>query len=166
MTFASTTTNDFLTGRAAVLSPSNSGDVTARYKLPLLTTDLTLNNLGNIGILPAGCIPVALLIDSDDLDSNGAPTIAWSVGVSNAAVVNNIHGTGGTDISVLPIDGGAAWGTGLTVSQNGGQVQVLSKALSRVLPATYDRYLTLKATAASATAVAGEAGIILTYRFA
>lgn len=166
MTFAATTTNDFLTGRVPTVTPSNSSDNTVRYKLPLLTTDLTLNNLGNIGILPAGCVPVSLLIDSDDLDSNASPTIAWSVGVSNAAVVNNIQGSGGTDISVLAVDGGAAWGTAQTVSQAGGQAQVLSKAMARVTPTTYDRYIMLKATAAAATPVAGEVGLVLTYRFA
>lgn len=166
MPFASTTTNDFLTGRAPVVSPSNSSDISTRFKLPLAVGDLTLNNLGNIGVLPAGCVPVALVVDSDDLDSNASPTIAWSVGVSNAAVVNNIQGANGTAISTAAIDGGAAWGTGITVSQAGGQVQSFSKALARVAPATYDRYIMIQATAAAATAVAGEIGVSLTYRFA
>ncbi|MFZ6813540.1 hypothetical protein ACO0K3_03665 [Undibacterium sp. Rencai35W] len=166
MAFASTTTNDFLIGRTPTPTPSNSSDVTVRFKLPFVAGDLTLNNLGNIGILPAGCVPVALLIDSDKLDTNGTPTIAWQLGISNAAVVNNVQGAGGTAISALTADGGAAWATAQTVSQNGGQVQALSKALSRVTPTTYDRYIMIQATAAAATAAAGEAAIIFTYRFA
>lgn len=164
MPFATTTTNDYLQGRTPIITPAGSGDVTVRFKLPLATGDLALNTVGNVGILPAGCVPVALLMDSDDLDTNGTPTLAWSVGVSNAVVVNNIQGAGGTDISASTIDGGAAWGTAQTVSQAGGQVQVLSKALSRVGPAPYDRYIMLKATTAAATAAAGEIGLTFTYR--
>lgn len=166
MAFASTTTNDFLLGRSPVPFPAGLETISQRFKLPLATADLALNTVGNIGILPAGCIPVELIIDSDDLDSNGTPTIAWSIGVSNGAVTNNQQSAAGTDISTATADGGAAWGTGITVSQAGGQVQVLSKALSRVTPVNYDRYIVLKATAAAATAVAGEIGVMLQYRAA
>lgn len=166
MAFAAATTNDFLTGRAPVLFPSGIETISQRYKLTLATADEAAAVFGNIGILPAGCIPTEVIIDSDDLDSNATPTLVWAVGVSNAAVVNNVQGTGVTALSVLAADGGAAWGTGITVSQAGGQVQVLSKALSRVTPTTYDRYICLNATAGAATAVAGEIGVMLQYRAA
>lgn len=166
MAFAATTTNDHLTGRTPVPFPAGLETISQRFKLPLATADLALNTVGNIGILPAGCIPMQVIIDSDDLDSNGTPTIAWSIGISNGAVTNNQQSASGTDISTAAADGGAAWGTGITVSQAGGQVQVFSKALSRVTPVNYDRYIMLKATTAAATAVAGEIGAMIQYRAA
>ena len=164
MPFATATTNDYLQGRTPVITPSDTGDITIRFKLPLVTGDLTLNNIGNFGILPAGCVPVSLIIDSDDLDSNASPTIVWQLGVGNGAVTNNIQSPTSTAISTAAADGGAAWATGVNVSQAGGQAQAFSKALSRVTPVFYDRYLAIQATAAAATAVAGEIGITLTYR--
>lgn len=164
MPFAAQTTNDYLTGRTPIIAPSDTGDITVRFKLPLVTGDLTLNNIGNFGILPAGCVPVSLIIDSDDLDSNASPTLVWQLGVGNGAVTNNIQSPNSTAISTAAADGGAAWATGQTVSQAGGQAQAFSKALSRVAATPYDRYLAIQATAAAATAAAGEIGITLTYR--
>lgn len=166
MAFAATTTNDFVSGRQPLPTPAGLEVLSQRFELTVATGDLTLNNIGNIALLPAGCIPVALMIDSDDLDTNGAPTLAWSVGVSNGAVSNNIQSAAGTDISTATADGGAAWGTSITVSQAGGQVQVLSKALSRVTKVDYDRYIMIKATAAAATAASGKIGATLLYRAA
>lgn len=164
MPFATSTTNDYLLGRAPIVTPSDSGNITVRFKLNLATGDMTLNNIGNFGILPAGCVPVSLLIDSDDLDTNASPTIAWQLGVGNGAVTNNIQSPASTAISTAAADGGAAWATGVTVSQAGGQAQPYSKALARVTPVSYDRYLAIQATAAAATAAAGEIGVTLTYR--
>src|SRR5574343_690630 len=104
MAFSSTTTNDFLTGRKPVVFPAGCEVVAQRFSLPVVTGDLTLNNLGNIGILPAGCVPVGVLFDSDDLDSNASPTIAWSIGVSNASVTNNVQGQTPTAISTATAD--------------------------------------------------------------
>lgn len=164
MPFATSTTNDYLQGRTPIIAPSDTGDITVRFKLPLAIGDLTLNNLGNFGILPAGCVPVSLIVDSDDLDSNASPTIVWQLGVGNGAVTNNVQSSTTTAISTATADGGAAWATGVTVSQAGGQIMPFSKALARIAPTTYDRYLAIQATAAAATAVAGEIGVTLTYR--
>ena len=97
MPFATNTTNDYLTGRKQPVSADTFGTCAVRYGLPLATGDLTLNNIGNIGILPAGCVPVGLLVDADDLDGNGTPTLQFAIGVSNAAVANGIQGSVPTD---------------------------------------------------------------------
>lgn len=152
---AFTNSNDFLTGRKPTVTCDCAEVVAVRYALTVATGDLTLNNVGVIGLLPGGAVPVAVLVDSDDLDTHGTPTIAWSIGLAN---------TGETDISTAAADGGAAWGTALTVSQAGGQVQVLSKAISRVTATSGDRKIMLKATAAAATAASGELGVTLLYR--
>lgn len=152
-----TNTNDYLVGRKPVVTPSASEDVTVRGSINLLTGDLTLNNTGGVMILPAGCVPVRLVVDSDDLDSGGAPAVVFAVGALNAA---------GNDLSSAAVDGGAAWGTGLTVAQTGGAVTPVSTALMRVLPASADRVVGLKVTTAPATPVAGQVGITMTYRAA
>lgn len=164
MTFASGATNDYLTGRKPVLTPSGAEVIGSRFALDLATADLATNQIGEIGILPAGCVPVELLFDSDDLDSNGTPTIAWDIGISNANVTNNIQAKGGTAISTATADGGAAWVSAATTSQAGGQAQLTSKALSRVQAVNYDRYILAKASTGSATAVAGQIGLTLTVR--
>lgn len=154
MTFKNS--NDYLDGRKSTVFPAGSEVVAVRFAHQMDTTDLQLNDIGAVGILPAGCVPVALLVDSDDLDT-GTPALALSVGVLNAA---------GTDLSTAAGDGGAAWGTGITVAQAGGQVQVLGKALSRVASASIDRTIGVKVTTAAGTAAAGELGLTLLYRAA
>lgn len=166
MPFATATTNDFLTGRKATRTGSEVDLISERYELTLATADLALNVIGAIGILPAGHIPVAVLVDSDDLDSGTA--LVWSLGIGNLAL-HDATGAVSADavdtlISTTAADGGAAWATGLTVSQAGGQVQALSKAISRVESVQYDRDIVLKATTAATTPVSGKVGVTLLYR--
>lgn len=153
MSFANT--NNTLTGRKPVPTASGGEAVAARFAVDLVTADLTLNNVGVVGILPAGHVPVSLLVDADDLDTNGTPTLVASIGILNAA---------GNGISTATADGGAAWGTGLTVAQAGGQVAVASKALSRVQASGEDRKIAVMFTTAAATAAAGQIGATLVYR--
>lgn len=86
-----------------------------------------------------------------------------------ATTANLVPGIYGTALSTLTQDGGAVWGSGITVSQAGGQVQVLSKALTRVQAVNYDRAILLLATAGAATpasAAGKEIGVNLFYRAA
>lgn len=162
MSFA--TKNAYLNGSKSAPEP-NGTDVTAcRFAQAVGASEMALNAIDNIGILPAGCVPVGVIVDSDDLDTNGTPTIAFAFGVSNAAVANGVQGATPTDISTATVDGGAAWATGVTTAQAGGQAQFYSKALSRVQAVNYDRYIVAKATAAAATGAAGELGLTLLYR--
>lgn len=164
MTFA--TKNDYIAGRKAAQTAAGSGVVVAtRFAQAVASGEMALNALDNIAILPAGCVPVGLIVDSDDLDSNGTPTLQWAFGVSNAAVgANGTQGVTPTDISTATADGGAAWATGVTTSQAGGQAQFYSKAMSRVTPVAYDRYIVAKSTTAAATGAAGELGLTLLHR--
>lgn len=137
---AFTNTNDFLEGRTPTVYPSGSEVVTQSASIALVAGDLTLNNFGKVGILPAGCIPVAMYVDSADLDTGVTPAITLDVGLLNAA------GTAFT----------TTFATGLTVAQAGGVVQVLSAAMLRLAAdATADRIIGVKISAAPATAAAG-----------
>lgn len=167
MAFANS--NDYLDGRKPVPTSESGHKVLAtRFEIQMATGDLDLNDIGVLGILPAGHIPVGALMDADDLDSNGVPALVHSIGIGNLAL-KDAAGAASADaantlISTTTVDGGAAWGTGITVGQAGGQVQVLSKALSRVQAVSYDRYIVGKVTTAAATAAAGKLGLTLQYR--
>ena len=147
--------NDFITGRKPLRTPQGAEVVAARFEIDLLTTDLVINDIGVVGMLPAGTVPVALYYDSDDLDINATPTVAASVGILNAT---------DTALSTATADCGAVWGSGILTSQAGGQSAVVSKALSRVTSTAADRKIGVLFTAAAATAVAGKLGLTMLYR--
>lgn len=144
-----TNTNDYLTGRKPTVFPAGSEVVAVRYPIALVAADLDANDTGAVAILPAGCVPVGLVYDSDDLDTNASPTIAASVGPVNAAQ---------TDLS-------SVWASGITGSQSGAAANVaLSTAAMRLAPAATDTLIGIKFTAAAATKAAGEVGLTLLYR--
>lgn len=148
--------NDYLDGRKPIPSSASGHEVLAvRFPITLATGDLALNDIGAVGVLPAGHVPVGLKIDSDDLDGHGTPTLAMSVGVLNAA---------GDALSTAAADGGAVWGSSITVAQAGGQVDVLSKAISRVTATQADRKIGILVSTAAATAASGELGVTLFYK--
>ena len=78
-------TNDYLLGYKPTVFPAGAEVVSVRYAIDLTTSDLDLNDVGAVGILPAGCIPVGLTLDADDLDAHATPTLATTVGLLNAS---------------------------------------------------------------------------------
>ena len=55
---AFTNTNDWITGRITMRTPSGSEVCSQRFEIALGTGDLALNTAGQIGWLPPGCVPV------------------------------------------------------------------------------------------------------------
>lgn len=153
---AFTNSNDYITGRSPVSTPAGSEVLATRFTIAVPTGDLALNTIGQIGILPAGCIPVDVRVDATDLDS-GAGAGVYQVGVLDAA---------GTAFSSAAADGGGAWGdTGSAVAT------AFDKALTRTLnnmatvqQSQSDRKIGLKVTTAPSTAVAGTIGLTLFYK--
>ena len=135
--------------------------IAQRFVIALATADLASGQIGAVGYLPAGCVPLAIEADADQLDSNGSPTFAWSVGLLNAA---------GTAISTATADGGAAWATGQTIGRtSGGSASgfITSRPLKLVTQSsTGDRSLGLSITGSAATAVAGNFAFTLWYHAA
>jgi len=150
-----TNSNDYITGRKPVVFPAGSELVAQRFTLDLATADLTVNTIGQIGVLPAGCIPTQLIVDCDDIDSNATPTVAMSIGVLNAA---------GTALSTSTDDGGGYWATSVVTGKAGGMDFPTTKALQRVNQTSSDRKIGILITTAAATAVAGTIGVTLYYR--
>lgn len=156
---AFTNTNDFITGRAPVPTPSGGEVVAVRFTLALATGDLALNTIGQVGILPAGCVPVGLpIIDATDLDS-GAGAGVYQLGILDAA---------GTAISSAAADGGGDWGnTGTAVATAfNKQITPTLNNIANVAASASDRKLGVKVTTAPSTAVAGTLGVTLFYRAA
>jgi hypothetical protein len=156
---AAQASNDFFTGRAQAPTTFDGSVMAVRSAVSLATADLANGTVGGLAILPAGAIPVAFELDATQLDSNGTPTLAYSVGVLNAAQ---------TAISTATADGGAAWATGQTTGRtSGGSASgiVASRPAKLVTPSTSDRTIGVSLTAAAATAVAGTLAMTLWYRF-
>ncbi len=140
--------NDFITGRKPVPTSAGLELLAVRFPIDLVAADLDANDVGSVAILPAGHQLAGIIYDSDDLDTNGTPTIAASIGPINA---------GETDLS-------AVWASGITASQSGTSAQpVLTPAALRYSAAT-DTKIGIKFTAAAATKAAGQVALTLLYR--
>lgn len=152
-----TGSNDYTTGRANPVTPAGAELASMRFTLAMAmaTADLALNIIGQIGILPAGCIPVQLLVDGTDMDS-GAAAMVLNVGILDAA---------GTALSTAAADGGAAWGS-TTAVNTAFQQQILSQPMATVTRSDVDRKIGIKVATAPTVAVAGTLGLTLIYRSA
>jgi len=150
-----TNSNDFTTGRAQPITPTGAELCSMRFALAMPVGDLALNTIGQIGILPARCVPVAVLVDGTDMDS-GAAAMVLSVGILNAA---------GNALSTAAADGGAAWGA-TVASAAAFQQQVLSQPMTTVTATDADRKIGILVATAPSTAVAGTLGLTLLYRSA
>lgn len=152
---AFTNSNDYIAGRKPMPIPAGAEVVSTRFTLAVPTGDLALNTIGQIGILPAGCVPVGIDVDWTDLDS-GAAAMVLQAGILDAA---------GTAFSTAAADGGAAWGS-TTASNAAAQQQILSQPMMTVTKSDADRKVGLKVTTAPTTAVAGTIGLTLWYKAA
>lgn len=154
---AFTGSNDFIAGRRPLKFPSGSEVVCERFTLAMATADLALNTIGQVGILPAGCVPVDVRVDGTDMDS-GAGAAVYQVGIWDGA---------GASLSTAAADGGGAWGdTGTAVAT------AFDKSMTRTLnnmatvqKSDSDRKIGVKVTTAPSTAVAGTLGVTVMYRY-
>ena len=150
-------TNDFLTGRVPVRTPTGAEVCSQRFTIAVTTGDLALNNTGLVGFLPAGCVPVDVHVDATDLDT-GAAAMVLQVGISNAGV---------TDLSTAAADGGGNWG--VTVASNAVFHQRIVPTLKNmvdVAKSDVTRRLAIKVATAPTTPAAGTIGVTLFYRAA
>lgn len=117
-----------------------------------LTADLSANDIIEMGLLPANCVPVDLILDNDDLDSGTTATV--SVGLLNAAK---------DDLT------GALWLTDSTAVRSaatGTRADALGlHSMSRVTSTGADRSYGVKITA-DTNATSGTIGLTLFYRLA
>lgn len=150
------TKSDYVKGTKPV--PTCKGSETLSIRVALVLAAFALNDVLELIHLPEDHVPCDWTIDTDDLDSNGAPAATFDVGILNAAL---------TAVSAAAADGGAKWATALTTAQAGGLVRMSNTAPTRVVPsATSRRTVGIVVAAASATFQAGTFGMTLWYRAA
>lgn len=148
-------------GSQPAANPMGQETITQPVSVALATTDLELNDLVEMWILPAGCVPVGYELDATDMDTGGTPALVIDFGVIDELGA----------ISLDAVDGGDEWIDGSTLAQAGGIVlHTASAAASRVLAAVkavdYDRKIGVKVMVAPATAAAGTLSGRLSYRSA
>lgn len=127
---------------------SQGADVVALHyecAVPASGDGTVVNDLIEMGPLPAGHVPLDFILSATDLDT-GAAAHAVSFGLLNA---------GKTDLSTDAADGGAVWASAVVVGQAGTMVRNTGVVPFAVLPSTANRSLAFKVTTASATKAAG-----------
>jgi hypothetical protein len=92
--------NDYAKGLKPMPTPSDSGVVAIR--LNITVPAMAANDVLALGFLPAGCVPVDVALDYDDLDTGSTAVV--SAGILNSAL---------TAIS------GTAWMSGVNVQSPG-----------------------------------------------
>lgn len=154
---AFTNSNDYISGRLPVPTPAGSQVLSTRFTLSMATADAALNTIGQIGILPAGCIPIDVRVDMTDPDASTAAMVL-QVGIWDGS---------GSSLSTDSADGGAHWGT--TTAVTAASSQSLTRngvAMESVTKSSSDRKLGVKVTTAPTTAQAFTLGLTLLYKAA
>lgn len=148
-------TNDYITGRRPAKTPSGPEVCAMRFTLAMATGDLALNTIGQIGVLPAGCVPVDVLVDGTDMDTSTAAMVL-QLGIWDGA---------GANLSTDAADGGKHWGVTTAVNTDFQQrLTPNGNAMAAVQPSSADRRLGVKVATAPTTPAAGTLGVTLLYR--
>lgn len=142
---AITKASDFAKGVLPTPAGDCAGDIVLNdCYIDVTAAQLTLNAMFDVGILPAGHIPVAVTLNPDDLDS-GTPAVTLDVGI--------LTGTPGDTVSDRTC--GTEFLAASTVGQGGTEASATMESLRAVTPVDYHRSIGVKVAAAPATAVAG-----------
>lgn len=154
--------SSFANGKSIMPIPNGQEVMNVRIAVALTALQAVNANVVEFGELPADCVPVDYKIAATDLDTGATPTIAFDVGILNAA---------GTAVSATANDGGAKWVAASTLAQAGGLLlATASKAawdiLGVVAPVEAGRKLGLVFTAGAATAAAGTVTLEVSYKSA
>lgn len=134
-----------IAGSVPAVFPAGSEVVVQRAQINATASDVAVNSVGAFLILPAGCVPVSIHLDSD------ADFASVSIGIVNDAE---------TAISTLAEDGGGNWFD----ATNNAFVQLLyTRRMARVRAVPYDRKVGIRLGAAGTV---GVIGMTMAYRAA
>lgn len=143
---AITKASDFAKGVLPTAYGDCAGDVVNNdFYIVVTAGQLLLNAMFDVGILPAGHIPLLVTLNPDDLDSNGTPLVTLDVGI--------LTGTPGDETSDRTC--GSEFLAASTVGQGGTEASATLKAMRAITPVDYDRSIGVKVAAAPATAAGG-----------
>lgn len=152
---AFTNSNDQITGRKPPRVPAGVDVVHERFTLTMTTGDMALNTIGQVGVLPAGCIPLDVRIGGSDPDASTA-ALVMQVGVWDGSAAS---------LSTAAADGGAHWGVSTAVTAAFDQALTRNgTAMLTVTPTQADRKIGVKVTTAPTTAQAWTMYLDVWYR--
>lgn len=140
---------DRITNNQPAPTADQNGVIAVRAEYSLLAA-LVINDTIDFAKIPAGHVPVDVILDSDDLDAGGAPAVVLQVGLRTA------DGT---------TDDPDAFIKDSTVGQAGGVARANVATAFRIGSHTDDRnvYLTVS-TAPATSATSGKIGVTVLYR--
>lgn len=138
-----------ITNNQPAPSADQNGVIAVRAEYSL-TAALALNDTIDFAKVPAGHIPVDVILDSDDVDTGGSPAVVFQVGLRAA------DGT---------TDDPDAFIKNSNVGQAGGVASTNVVTAFRITPHTADRNVYLTVSTAPATgATSGKIGVTVLYR--
>ena len=115
--------------------------ISRQAKIACTTAMVAVSQIVNVCWMPKGAVLLAARIASDDMDSNGTPTLAWHLGDSGSASrifsASTVSQAGTLSLAFQPAALGYKW--------------------------TADTLLFLTASTGAATAVAGNITVVLEY---
>ncbi|MBD9539918.1 hypothetical protein IB276_10675 [Ensifer sp. ENS04] len=136
-------------GIVALAYPSIAGAATAmRFEHQLAAAPVG-GDILELAVVPAGTRVVNVILDSDDLDTNGAPAMTMDVGF--------MSGDFGDDSGARTC--GAEFFSGSTLAQAGGVATPTLKTAYRTTKSNKDRSIGIKFPVAAATFAAGLIGL-------
>lgn len=125
--------------------------VSARFFISLTAAQMVVGNIVELAPLPSGCVPVGVVLDSDDIDSATAALL--DVGIMSGDFGKN--------------DGARTCGAEIfsqsNVGQAGGVARPTLASAFRIAAAATDRSIGVKIQTAPGTPVAGTIGLTLSY---
>lgn len=139
-------------GQLSVKIPDSAGQVVQNYyEFDITGKNLALNDIIDIGVLPAYATVADVILVCDDLDTNVSPAMTLDVGIMSGEV-----GTTGTRTC------GEEFFSDSTIAQAGGVARMTNATGFRVAMTGADRSIGVKVTAAAATeAASGKIGVIV-----
>ncbi len=129
--------------------PSTAGEAVAIRFSHLLASAPAVGDILELACIPSNCRVAEIVLDLDDLDSNGAPTILADVGI--------MSGDFGKEDNARAC--GAEFFSGSNLGQAGGVARPTLKTAYRTTASNVDRGIGVKFTTAAATFVPGIIGL-------
>ena len=124
-------------------APTDGDDLTPIIGDFVVPSTLALNDVIEMGILPAECVPVDLILTAEDIDTGATLTLNAGLISGTAGLVDNTRTCGADFLSAS------------TVGQTGGVARMDQKAGGLITATTADRGWGLKVAAAAAGVTAG-----------
>lgn len=146
--------SDWAKGTKSGPYPANAGVVVAlRATFAFTSTQNVANDIMEMLELPPGCVPVDAILDTDDLDTDGAPALVLDVGL--------MSGTFGDNESVRTCADELF--DGITTGQAGGLVRPTLAKAQRISPSNVSRGIGIKVMTVAATPASGTIGLTVFY---